>query len=948
MQEAEVRSRLQGLHEAPKPTPLLRKQHRHYPSSDLATEINLLNKLRSKWPSPSKGPNFRKSSAKNLPELPPEEPTPKPHHKKSNSQSSTNFFLYAQEVEAKGGLGKGLADKTARRGSHKRTFSGVKGSSMKFSGILGLQFLQKSNMSQRLVNQQGVSSVAGLHLRPQRRTQDTSALVVSSHTGAPALKNSRVFKKGDPTGEIRTNTINKVSSAKIGKGILTNFGSDFFRRLKDLKSQAPVRLRPPSKPTIEPRPLTKKQSKSRIFTKLGSYQLPAPFVCFRKATKDTLPSHPPGPSLKPTLTPVRKIDSLALYREIARPLQLNISKKLPKETRLVAESQSNSAAKRGVETDLKGSEFKKKQPVDEASDPPESTNNSPAYNLQVSEIYQPSEGPSEPVSAQKSVRLPTEAKAPNPPLPKGRHTKNVQSLPQNNISEMVRRLRIPINFVQKAKHCSMTPDASIHASPRDEHSNHELEVHINEESKESPSGGSSVGVLTPIVPIASPEAGLTSLQLSPRGTVAEVGGTPQPLHNIAIAEPEDDSRTNSVHEGDRGPLSNQFALPSHSVSHSSPVDIPSTEGLSRHGTPQHPPSPERQSLQSPTHHFQVERPDFTSTRDDLNRKVLIDKVRGYRSLTGKVLETTLEFYTLSKMIGEGSYGKVYLGHSVLCGKAVAMKCYDKSKIRAKSTTDRILQEVDILSNLDHDGIIRMFEIFENKKFIFMVLEYVDCGDLLSWMRDHGKFSEAAFLPILHQILEGLAYLHSRGILHRDVKLDNILLGSDGRIRLCDFGVSKKMPSKGLVFEHIGTPAYIAPEIVVEKGYSGFKADVWSLGITCFIAMTGHIPFKGNDIGQLQNNILSNDLQFPRDCKLSDRMRGVIAGMLEKNPRRRLGIAEVAAALELPLNLQSEFRQRTLDKQKIEIVKSLGFDESVLVAALSSNLVNHGTALYKML
>ena len=78
------------------------------------------------------------------------------------------------------------------------------------------------------------------------------------------------------------------------------------------------------------------------------------------------------------------------------------------------------------------------------------------------------------------------------------------------------------------------------------------------------------------------------------------------------------------------------------------------------------------------------------------------------------------------------------------------------------------------------------------------------------------------------------------------------------------------------------------------------------------------------------------------------MKAVIAGMLEKNPRRRLGIAEVAAALELPLNLQSEFRQRTLDKQKIEVVKSLGFDESLLVAGLSNNVVNHGTALYKMI
>ena len=281
MHEADIRPRLQGVQDASKHTPLIRKnQHRHHPSSDLVSEINLLNKLRSKWPSPSKALDFRKSSAKNLQELSPEEPTAKPHHQKSNSQSSANFFLYVQEVEAKVGLAKGLVDKTARRGSHKRTFSGVKSSSMKFSGIMGLQFLQKSNLSQRLINQQGASNSAGLPFRPYRRLQATSAIgyVPQPNSGSTALKQSRVIKRGEVGGEIRTNTINKVSSAKMGKGLLANFGSDFFRRLKDLKSQAPTKNKIFSKPPQEQRPLAKKQSKSRIFPMLGTHPLPPPLV----------------------------------------------------------------------------------------------------------------------------------------------------------------------------------------------------------------------------------------------------------------------------------------------------------------------------------------------------------------------------------------------------------------------------------------------------------------------------------------------------------------------------------------------------------------------------------------------------------------------------------------------------------------------------------------------
>lgn len=973
MQEADFKAKLNGLHES-KPQAVVRKgRHRHFPSSDLVNEINFLNKLRSKWPSPSKTTLNRKSSAKNIQEIPeiqensPEETQFRPQHKKASSHSSANMFLYAEEADQKAGMGKGLVDKTARRGSHKRTYSGVKSNSMKFSGILGLQFLQKSNNSQRMASQHIVSAGPGPVFRPNKRLTDVPVPVTGvaqlSSSGLP-FKNSRLFKRETVQVETKTNNANKESSAKMGKGVLANFGSEFLRKLKDIKSTNLVKSKVFSKPPSETRQLAKKQSKPRIFQKMAPHFQPPQLRCFRKNAREPGLGNPASGVSKSGHPAIGKLHSAALYREISRPLQLPTSKNQFKEPTVTqpTEINSSSAKKQSSKEGVITFEFKKKQPIIEPkeSEGPENPGDSSACNLQVSELYQPTDTPSEPASAQKSVVHLTEVKSPHPVVSKGRHIKNVHSLPQNNLNEIVRRLRIPINFLSKAKHCSMTPDASIQASPRETEGEDDFVVNINEESKESPSGGSSVGRRTPLAPATSPEMLITgvspsplrlaSLQVSPRCPQRPDSRPSQFHHNIAIAEPEAESQANSVRESTKKQPKNPniFKLSSHPVSLSSPVNVPSNSGHSRQSTPQNPISPGQFSQVSHQQHFVSDRPDLISTREDLNRKVLIDKIRGYRSLTGKVMETTLEFYTLSRMIGEGSYGKVYLGHSVLSGKPVAMKCYDKSKIRAKSTTDRILQEVDILSNLDHDGIIRMFEIFENKKFIFMVLEFVDCGDLLTWMRDHGKFSEASFLPVLHQILEALAYMHSQSILHRDVKLDNILLGSDGRIRICDFGISKKMPAKGLIFEHIGTPAYIAPEIVVEKGYSGFKADVWSLGITCFIAMTGHIPFKGNDISQLQNNILSNDLQFPRDCKLSDQMKSVIGGMLEKNPRRRSGIAEVAAALGLPLNVPSELRQRTLDKQKIEMVKALGFDESLLISGLRNNEVNHGTALYKMI
>ena len=126
--------------------------------------------------------------------------------------------------------------------------------------------------------------------------------------------------------------------------------------------------------------------------------------------------------------------------------------------------------------------------------------------------------------------------------------------------------------------------------------------------------------------------------------------------------------------------------------------------------------------------------------------------------------------------------------------------------------------------------------------MFIALEYAQNGDLLDKIKREGKFSESEYLPMFEGILSALGHIHSKGILHRDIKLDNILIDKHGKIKLCDFGVSWKMPEKGKVYEHIGTPAYLAPEIIKEKGYNGFGADVWSLGVMTYIALTGEVPF----------------------------------------------------------------------------------------------------------
>ena len=176
------------------------------------------------------------------------------------------------------------------------------------------------------------------------------------------------------------------------------------------------------------------------------------------------------------------------------------------------------------------------------------------------------------------------------------------------------------------------------------------------------------------------------------------------------------------------------------------------------------------------------------------------------------------------MIGKGSFGKVHLGIHILSKKKVAIKCIDKTYIKEEKAQKKIVQEVKILRSLIHRNIIKILEVFENKKFVFIVTDYASRGDLLKYMKEHGVFKEHRAKPIVAQILKSLEYCHSKGILHRDIKLDNILLDKDMQVKLCDFGVSRYM-SDEKIKERCGTPAYIAPEIINGGGYSKFQADV---------------------------------------------------------------------------------------------------------------------------
>ncbi len=172
------------------------------------------------------------------------------------------------------------------------------------------------------------------------------------------------------------------------------------------------------------------------------------------------------------------------------------------------------------------------------------------------------------------------------------------------------------------------------------------------------------------------------------------------------------------------------------------------------------------------------------------------------------------------------------------------------------------------------------------------MEYASRGDLLQYVKGKGKLTEAETRTIFKQIVYGLAYIHSKSVLHRDIKLDNILLDETMHAKICDFGVSKIISRSQVIEEQCGTPAYLAPEIVRNEAYHGFYADHWSLGIVLYAMACAAVPYKAENLDQLRKVLESSPLIFP--CRLSPELTNLIRGLVCLEPEARLSLPEVLA------------------------------------------------------
>ena len=292
---------------------------------------------------------------------------------------------------------------------------------------------------------------------------------------------------------------------------------------------------------------------------------------------------------------------------------------------------------------------------------------------------------------------------------------------------------------------------------------------------------------------------------------------------------------------------------------------------------------------------------------------LSKKINSYAKLHDYKLypKTNIYFYKIGRIIGRGAFGKVNLALHILSGYLVAMKSFNKTKINLPLR--KIKNEIKIMQKLrNNKHIVKLLEAFENEKYYFIIMENVVGGNLFNAINKMGKLPESLAKNIFRQLIETIKYIHSKNIVHRDIKPDNILLNLNNNIKLCDFGVSKEIKKGILISDSCGTPAFIAPEILLSKPYDPYIADIWSCGVVLYIMVNGFFPFTGINETQLHKSILSG--KFPKPNSISKELMDIINKILELNPNKRIKLDEI---LNHPwLKVKKDINDDILNKENL--------------------------------
>ncbi|XP_071333910.1 serine/threonine-protein kinase MARK2 isoform X13 [Trachinotus anak] len=320
-------------------------------------------------------------------------------------------------------------------------------------------------------------------------------------------------------------------------------------------------------------------------------------------------------------------------------------------------------------------------------------------------------------------------------------------------------------------------------------------------------------------------------------------------------------------------------------------------------------------------------------------------------------------YRLLKTIGKGNFAKVKLARHVLTGKEVAVKIIDKTQLNS-SSLQKLFREVRIMKMLNHPNIVKLFEVIETEKTLYLVMEYASGGEVFDYLVAHGRMKEKEARAKFRQIVSAVQYCHQKCIVHRDLKAENLLLDADMNIKIADFGFSNEFTLGNKLDTFCGSPPYAAPELFQGKKYDGPEVDVWSLGVILYTLVSGSLPFDGQNLKELRERVLRGKYRIPfymsTDCEnllkkfliLNPSKRGSLEQQIMRDRWMNVGYEE--EELKPYIEPQPDYKdpRRTgrnrSARQKKDIMLQMGFSQEEIQDSLVNQKYNDVMATYLLL
>ncbi|XP_043917602.1 serine/threonine-protein kinase MARK1 [Protopterus annectens] len=309
-------------------------------------------------------------------------------------------------------------------------------------------------------------------------------------------------------------------------------------------------------------------------------------------------------------------------------------------------------------------------------------------------------------------------------------------------------------------------------------------------------------------------------------------------------------------------------------------------------------------------------------------------------------------YRLLKTIGKGNFAKVKLARHVLTGREVAVKIIDKTQLNPTSL-QKLFREVRIMKFLNHPNIVKLFEVIETEKTLYLVMEYASGGEVFDYLVAHGRMKEKEARTKFRQIVSAVQYCHQKCIVHRDLKAENLLLDADMNIKIADFGFSNEFTTGNKLDTFCGSPPYAAPELFQGKKYDGPEVDVWSLGVILYTLVSGSLPFDGQNLKELRERVLRGKYRIP--FYMSTDCENLLKKLLVLNPTKRGSLEQTMKDRWMNVGFEEDELKPYIepepdfsDTKRIELMVTMGFAREEIHDSLVNQKYDEVMATYLLL